>query len=926
MRIDKDFIVSTVQNPEVIQINRLAPVPSGRAEHLSLSGEWEFACFAGLDDLPGDIGFDGKIDVPSHIQLRGHDKPQYTNVIYPWEALEDAQAPRVPVKHNPVACYRKKVRNAGWKFIRFEGVEPNCFLYINGEFAGYAEDSFTNADFPLPGDEWLDIAVIVTKWCSGSWLEDQDFWRFSGIFRDVKLLKTREPDITIKADMHGNLSVKADFEIEKIRLLWSGETVYEGKPETKIENPRLWSAEIPNLYQLEVSGQTYNVGFRSIAIENGIMKLNGKRLLLKGVNRHEFSCRGGRCVSVDDMARDIALMKENNINAVRTSHYPNRREWYDLCDLHGLYLIDETNLETHGTCHDDLAGKGRNIPAGKPEWTAAVTDRCVSMVQRDKNHPSVIIWSLGNESRGGKNFLLMRNAIEEIDTTRLIHYEGFANDREYDYVSDLESQMYPSPAETEAALKSTGKPFVLCEFMHAMGNSCGGFREYTDLFDKYENFQGCFVWDWVDQAIEIDGKMRYGGDFLEYPHDGNFCGNGLLFADRTPTPKLSEVKKRYESVKISFRGGKIGIENTYLFKTLDGAEITWQITLDGLPVKSGEGLLVDFDGALRGEQLLTVSVVENGVELAWEQFVLSDNREEKRHEDGELRVIDGLESVAVAGRDFRAVFAKVSKKAPGGMLASYVYKNRELLKKGFRFNFWRAMTDNDRAYGQKEKCLTWRFAGEFTDAPILTVKERAGFVEIRAEIGVRTSPASAAKLIYKVFPDGDIDVSYTFFPGKTEGHIPEIGMMACLPPEFSNLSWYGRGETETHIDRKDGAKLGRFAQTVKERFTPYLKPQECGNITEVRRFAIDDGKIALTVTAAQKPVEINASRWTPEELEQADHAYSLPESDKTALRINAVQMGVGGINTWGATASDAYRLFPDREYGCSFSLSVRDKN
>jgi beta-galactosidase len=731
----------------------------------------------------------------------------------------------------------------------------------------------------------------------------------------------------------------------------------------QVQKPLKWSAEHPNLYTLvlslkDASGrlvetESCKVGFRTFEIKDGLMKINGERIVFKGVNRHEFSCETGRAVRYEDMVRDIKLMKAHNVNAVRTSHYPNHPLWYDLCDEYGLYVIDETNLETHGSWTYGAKELGDAVPGSKPEWTANVLDRANSMLQRDKNHPSVIIWSLGNESFGGENFIKMHDFFRETDPTRIVHYEGVANYRPSEAASDIESQMYTPPQKVEEyalAPVKTKKPFILCEYTHAMGNSCGNLFKYWELFDKYPILQGAFVWDWIDQAIKTKTAegieyLAYGGDFGETPNDGNFCGNGLLFADGTVTPKLLEVKKCYENVRwqaVDLLSGQIRLANQFLFTNLNEFELVWQVAKNGEVVSSGRGAYDIAPGTAETvtlsytlpdlcradeEYWLTVSLVlkENtrwapkGHEVAFEQFKLpvetaaavEADREEIRAIRSELH---GTE-LRIAGEDFAVTFEQTT-----GDLVSYVFRGTELIRQAPAPNFWRAYTDNDKGNKLQERCATWREAGKNRKLKTWRKKISESEAVIEAGYELPTTPRSTCKVTYTVRGDGEITVAFALIPGEGLPEIPEVGMMLVMDRAFENLAWYGNGPHENYWDRAVGAKLGIYSGKVEEQFVPYLRPQECGNKTEVRWATLFNANGAgLRVTGAPT-VELNVLPYTPEELEANDHVYKLPKSDKVVVRINYKQMGVGGDDSWGAKTHPEFTLFANRSYAYSYKL------
>ncbi|NGZ77739.1 glycoside hydrolase family 2 TIM barrel-domain containing protein [Saccharibacillus alkalitolerans] len=1011
-------------NPEIFQLNRLDAhatlVPYANAEEalretngssrvLPLNGIWKFHHVDKPADRPQtfyETGYDtsdwADIPVPAHWQLHGYDYPQYTNVRYPWEEREKIEPPFAPTEFNPVGSYvRTFTVPEEWEdhpvYISFQGVESCFYIWVNGDLVGYSEDTFTPAEFLLTpylqkGENKL--AVQVYRWCDASWLEDQDFWRMSGIFRDVYLYakpKVQIADVQVTAELdesfeNGHLQIgvqvgnplgkKAGVYTLEARLLDASgrdasarmtdsvdvakDTLYAAHLSASVPKPALWSAETPNLYTLvlalsdengEVEAVKFRVGFRHFAIQDGVMKINGKRIVFKGVNRHEFSADRGRAVTEEDMIADIKLMKAHNINAVRTSHYPNQPRWYELCDEYGLYVIDETNLETHGSWEYGQTEEAvRTVPGSKPHWRANVLDRANSMYQRDKNHPSIVIWSLGNESWGGENFLHMANFFRAVDKTRLVHYEGTFHAREWDAASDIESHMYTSPQNVEKyALENPKKPFILCEYSHAMGNSCGNLFKYTDLTYKYPVLQGGFIWDWIDQAIRTktaDGTeyLAYGGDFGDTPNDGTFCGNGLIFADRTVTPKLLEVKACYQNVRfeaVDLTNGRVRLHNDFLFTDLNRYKLVWETAREGeviergtLPIQLAPGesgeIAVPFAMlGTEGEHTLTLSLAESedrfwangGHEIAFGQFVLPAYRSahaskaKTASEHASYQTEDSGTSLTVTGEGFAVVFDKQS-----GDLCSFVWQGRELLLAAARPNFWRALTDNDRGSKLDERSGIWREAGKKRELRSLDVSgSEDGFV-FKALLTIPTVPASEAEVVYEAKASGEVAVSLTLTPGAGLPEIPEIGMLLELNGDLDRLRWYGRGPHENYWDRHASARLGLYSGLVSEQLTPYLRPQESGNKTGVRWAELTDADgIGLRVEGTPE-VELNALPYTPETLEACDHGYKLPKSDRTVLRVNHRQMGVGGDDSWQAKTHDEFTLPADRTYAYRFTL------
>lgn len=1012
-------------NPEIFQLNRLEPhatlMPYDTIEealrgnryasryYLSLNGLWKFRFAENPDKrirnfYEEDFDFSDwdSIQVPSHWQFKGYDYPQYTNIRYPWEGREDIKPPFAPTEYNPVGQYiRRFTIPESWKgrpvYISFQGVESAFYVWLNGDLVGYSEDSFTPAEFdltPYLAEGENRLAVEVYRWCDGSWLEDQDFWRLSGIFREVYLYSTPEfhiydfsvvtdlddryenADLKLKAKVTnyfgrdaGTLYVEAMLYDKNGRPVFEKPVIMEAPIRNRascevsgtrlVENPLKWSAEQPNLYTLVFSlkddrgrlleTESCRVGFRKFEIKDGLMRINGKRIVFKGVNRHEFHCEKGRAIDVEDMVKDIQRMKAFNINAVRTSHYPNHPVWYDLCDEYGIYVIDEVNLETHGTWKPGQEEEGDVIPGSKPEWTENVLDRCNSMLQRDKNHPCVLIWSLGNESFGGENFLKMHDFLKQADPTRPVHYEGVVYHRVSEAASDIESRMYAPLEEVEHyARHNPKKPFILCEYSHSMGNSNGNLFKYWDLFNKYPVLQGGFIWDWIDQAIKTqtpDGTeyLAYGGDFGDTPNDGNFCGNGLLFADRTVTPKLYEVKKCYQNVKfeaVHLKEGKIRVTNQHLFTNLNAYRFVWKVEKNGEVEEEGFDLLDVEPGHARvvnipynppefcgedEEYWLTVSLLlredtpwaEKGHEVAFEQFQLPVIRKKgcELKEIPPLKVEERDALLQIVGKDFSLLFDKRD-----GSLHSYRFKGMELFREAPMPNFWRPVTDNDRGNGLPERCATWREAGRKREILSFQFEVFRNTVEVSVEYRLPTDPPSLCLITYRVYGDGKIKVTQELCPGEGLPEIPEIGMMFVMDQAFYHLTWYGKGPHENYWDRAEGAKIGLYRGTVQEQFVPYLRPQECGNKTGVRWAVLSNHKgIGLKITGSPT-VELNALPYTPFELEQYDHVYKLPPMQRVVARVNYKQMGVGGDDSWGAKTHPEFTLYANRNYAYSFYI------
>ena len=713
------------------------------------------------------------IRVPAHIQMEGYDVPQYANVQYPWEGHEDIHPGEIPEHFNPVASYVKyfevpEEMHGKRLFISFQGAESGIALWLNGHFVGYSEDSFTPSEFELT--EYVKegenkLAAQVFKWTASSWCEDQDFFRFSGIYRDVYLYTVPEVhvyDLQIRAIPDETLSAAA-LEIRtntwgkgevKITLSKDGETVIEDKKALdgeeiyawKVENPVLWSAEDPQLYDLTM--EVYNesgelqevipqkVGFRRFEMKDGIMTLNGKRIVFKGVNRHEFSSVSGRHVSEEELRKDLKIMKQNNINAIRTCHYPDASLIYQLCDEYGIYMIDETNLESHGSW--DIAEFTKDytyvVPHDKPEWLDMMLDRANSMYQRDKNHAAILIWSCGNESFGGKDIFEMSQFFHKADPTRLVHYEGVCHDRRYNDTSDMESQMYPSvEAIKEFLAKDNSKPFVCCEYTHAMGNSCGAMHKYTDLTDTEPKYQGGFIWDYIDQSIykkDRYGKefQAYGGDFGERPTDYNFSGNGIAYGgNRDASPKMQEVKFNYQNITAEVSADSVKVINKNLFVNTDIFDCKVTVAKDGKVIRKASlatavAPLSEEVYALPlakeekpGEYAVTVSFhlkedkvwAEAGHEVAFGQYIYKVEAPKKACPEG-VEVIRSTHNIGVRGAHFEVLFSVLN-----GGLTSYKYAGKEMIEAIPKPNFWRAPTDNDCGNLMGMRYGQWKIASMY---------------------------------------------------------------------------------------------------------------------------------------------------------------------------------------------------------------------
>ena len=965
----------------------------------SLNGLWKFHYAKNyISAIPGFEAEDyncrswDDIHVPAHIQLEGYDVPQYANTQYPWEGHEEIGPGEIPERFNPVASYVKYFevpeRMKGKRlFISFQGAESGIALWLNGEFIGYSEDTFTPSEFELTDhvkDGVNKLSVQVFKWTSSSWCEDQDFYRFSGIYRDVYLYTVPDVhirDLRIRAVPDETLT-KGELEIcteawgegkAKVRLT-GGNVSFEkefslkdGGITMEVENPALWSAEDPKLYDLEI--EVYDtegklqefipekVGFRRFEMKNSIMTLNGKRIVFKGVNRHEFSSVTGRNVSEEELIKDIVTMKQNNINAIRTCHYPDASPLYRLCDEYGLYLIDETNLESHGswdTVHETGDTSGI-VPNDRPEWLDMMLDRANSMYQRDKNHPAILIWSCGNESYGGKDIFEMSQFFRKEDPTRLVHYEGVFHDRRYNDTSDMESQMYPTVASIREFLaKDRSKPFICCEYTHAMGNSCGAMHKYTDLTDTEPLYQGGFIWDYIDQTLykkDRYGKefQAYGGDFGERPTDYEFSANGIAYGgEREPSPKMQEVKFNYQNITAEPGRENVRVINKNLFVNTDTFDCIVTVQRDGRLIReavletdvaplSEKTYVLPVPAEKRtGEYTVTVSFrlkedriwAKAGHEVAFGQYVY-EVEEEKRPCTKEIEVIRSTHNIGIRGEHFEVLFSGLN-----GGLASYKYAGKEMIESIPKPNFWRAPTDNDNGNHMPARYAQWKIASlyathkdyrENTYASILKpeLEVNGNTAKITFTYLLPTTPESRCTLSYEVDGEGKVKTTLSYDPVKELGDMPEFGVMFKINADYDHLEWYGLGPAETYADRNRGAKLGIYRNLVKDNIAAYIVPQECGAKTGVRYAKVTDRKgrgMLFEMDEKSGPMMFSALPYTPHEMENARHPYELPEVHYTVIRAAMGQMGVAGDDSWGAPTHPEYLLKADAKMEFSFSF------
>ena len=1010
-----NFDSNIIKNPEIFEQNRLAAhsdhvcyknelekIKGKSSLRYDMNGLWKFAYAKNQSLAP--CGFEAadydckgwdEIRVPAHIQMEGYDVPIYTNTTYPWEADESIKPGEVPEIFNPVASYVKyftipeNMKNKR-VCISFQGVESGFALWLNGHYVGYSEDTFDPSDFELTDyivEGENKLAVRVWKWTSSSWCEDQDFYRFSGIFRDVFLYAVPcvhvedlsvvptlndtfdegTLSVSIKADGDGIASVKlyelGDLSVEKYdraKLLLEefdielrDKEICEGS--CNVKNPLLWSAEKPNLYEVKIivkdthGNETEFIsqlaGFRRFEMVDGLMKLNGKRIVFKGVNRHEFSSITGRVPNRNEVIKDIVTMKKNNINAIRTSHYPDDSMLYELCDIYGIYMIAENNLESHGTW--EAYNKGYVdldfvVPKDKPQWREMMLDRANSCYQRDKNHPAILIWSCGNESFGGKTIYEMSQLFRQLDKHRLVHYEGVFNDRSYNDTSDMESQMYTPAAGIEKFLaEHPEKPFICCEYTHAMGNSCGAMHKYTELTDREPRYQGGFIWDYIDQSIykkDRYGKwfLTYGGDFGDRPTDGDFSGNGICYGgEREASPKMQEVKFNYQNISVDFDSDYIFtvtnknlFVNTSVFDAFaillaDGEEVyrtKLQISVPPMDRASYEvpvtlkNSMIDVEK----EYCIVVSFVlkENtiwekaGYEIAFGQHMIKKPVSEYSC-DKSVELVVGNGNILVRGENFKALFSRMNL----GMV-SYVYGGIEMLPNTIPLpNFWRTPTNNDSGNMMPQRYAQWKIASMY-----VTTRQNQRFADTSPRVEkndnniaitytyfMPTTPQSSCEVTYRVFGDGTIETTLSYDPVKELGDMPEFGMMFKLDADYDTVKWYGLGPQETYEDRQHGGKYGVYENKVADNVAEYLVPQESGNKCRVRYAKVMDKKGRGMLFFGDE-LSFSALPYTPHELENAAHHFELPPVHYTVVRVAKKQMGVGGDDSWGSHTHPEYLL------------------
>lgn len=1011
-----------IENPDVISDNKLPARASffpfnskeialtnniGSANnYLLLNGIWKFNWVKSPELRPKnfylenfDVGSWDDIKVPSNWEVEGYGIPIYTNTTYPF-AVKNPNPPDIPDGYNPVGSYKRSFElPSNWDgkeiFIHLGAVKSAFYVWVNGKKVGYSQGSKLPAEFNLtnfvkPGKN--TIALEVYRWSDGSYLECQDFWRISGIERDVYLYarpKVHISDFTVKSGLvnqykDGDFKLQVDIssttekkykgtveveivDIDKI-IFQSNKKIELGSSNNKaalnfnsvIPKVKSWSAEEPNLYTLNIilKDKSSNVkevisrkiGFRTSEVVNGRYLLNGKPILFKGVNRHETDPETGHVISKEDMLRDIQIFKEYNINAVRTCHYPNDPYWYELCDQYGIYVIDEANIESHGM--------GYNLNktlANNPKWLKAHLDRTERMVLRDKNHPSIVIWSLGNEAGNGYNFYNTYLLAKKMDSTRPVQYERAG----LEWNTDLYVPMYASPdyCEKYATSNEDERSLIQCEYAHAMGNSVGGFKEYWDLFEKYDKLQGGFIWDYVDQGIktEKNGKtiFAYGGDFgpEDVPSDNNFLNNGLVQPDRKPNPHINEVKHIHQNIKFyenDISKGLIDIKNWYFFRDLSNYKLNWEVIGNGLVVDSGSISNIDcqpqktttievpFKKDFKGdvEYFLNLKVVlkeeepllESGFEIGHEQFKINDVEFVFNEPDNlpSIELKENSKTYDIIGSNFKVEIDKTY-----GILSSYTFNDKPLIEKGAEVNFWRAPNDNDYGASLQKRYAEWKTVGKKEIAQV-AINETSETKIVISSIKELFGGDAIFKQEYIIYGDGTIKVSNNFEVLKgNHTNMFKFGNEWVLSKNFENVEWYGKGPFESYTDRQHAAKVGLYSSPVSDLYFPYIRPQENGNRGDVRWMKlITNNDISLKLIG-DKPLNISALNYSVDDLDSGSekgqkHAGELTPRDKVYVNIDGFQQGLGSINSWGALPLEKYRL-PYQSYNFSYWVVPQKK-
>ncbi len=1004
---------SVIENPEVFEINKLparATFFSFESEKLaqennvsksknykSLNGIWKFNWVKSPELRPKDFYKDEystdnwkDIKVPANWEIEGYGVPIYTNVIYPF-APRNPNPPDIPDGYNPVGSYKRTFtlpENFYDKeiIVHFGAVKSAFYVWVNGQKVGYSQGSKLPAEFNIT--EFVKkgtntIALEVYRWSDGSYLEDQDFWRFSGIERDVYLYakpRIHIGDFTVKAGLI-NTYTDGDFKLDvvvanntktlqkgsiSIEIIKEGTILFESGKDfvlnsgskdaitfaSQFKDILSWTAETPHLYQLHITHKNdkgvvkeaivRKIGFRTSEVKNGRYLLNGKPILFKGVNRHETDPITGHVISKESMLRDIQIFKEYNINAVRTSHYPNDPYWYELCDQYGIYVIDEANIESHGIGYNLERTLGNN-----PKWLNAHLSRTQRMIARDKNHPSILIWSLGNEAGNGYNFYKTYLLAKEMDSTRPTQYER----AELQWNSDLYVPMYATPNDVKkyAEDDTKTKSLIQCEYAHAMGNSMGGFKEYWGLFETYDKLQGGFIWDFVDQGLKTvkNGKeiYAYGGDFgpEDVPSDNNFLNNGLVQPDRKPNPHIYEVKHIQQNIKFyenDISKGIINIKNWYFFRDLSNYNFTWNIIADGKIVEKGtinnvnikpqetKAFTIPFKTELKSnaEYFLNLKatlkasdpLLPQGFEVAYEQFQLSTkNIKPPSVSKNEVSYVSNDNDIIVSGKNFKLTF-----NTEKGQLTSYVFKRKHLIDKAADVSFWRAPTDNDYGAGKQKTFRAWKDAATKWEINTSIQQENKLSLTITTKRILFDGDAEYTQT-YNINGDGVIKITNDFNAIKGDhSNLFKFGNEMVLPQTYKTIEWYGKGPFEAYLDRQHAAKVGLYKQAISEQYFPYIRPQETGNKLDVRWVKLQQKNGVGIKIYGENLLNVSALNFSKDDLDSGiekakKHAGELTPRQEVYVNVDGYSSGLGSINSWGRLPLEQYRL-PYKSYNYSY--------
>ncbi len=1006
------------ENPDVVCINKepyhctltLPSIQKNCEEVVSLNGQWKFHWSKDPWTRPIDFykeDFDASswddIVVPGNWQMQGYGIPIYTNWTYPFKKDQPRVTGEPPKDYfsyenrDPVGSYitsfniTTEIKDKRF-FLHFEGVKSAMYVWVNGKKVGYSQNSMSPAEFDVTdfvSEGKNSLAVEVYRWSDGSYLEDQDMWRFSGIFRPVELWvrpQTHIRDYTITAipsndfstaDFHAKFQIR-NLSKKKVKNLavnvaLTGRNTKGEKIEKKLssaikeigasatadvelnaflENPELWSAEKPNLYQVEITLLKDNKAIEKFQCETGVRKLdingetflvNGKPVKLKGVNRHEHHPRTGRLVDAAALVKDLRLMKQANINMIRTSHYPNMPLFYELCDKYGIYVMDEANNESHDY------GIGNKDLGDNSSWTKAHVDRAVSLVQRDKNHPSILFWSLGNEAGAGRNARAMADTVHAMDSTRIVFYDS---DRS---VSEIYDDGYLSPDKLiELANKITDRPVMMREYAHAMGNSEGNLKEYWDIIDSRDDIAGAAIWDWVDQGIakKIDGSplkygtnpsdltlrkdefWAYGGDFNDHPNSGVFNINGLIGPDRVPHPHYYQVQKVYQNIDFSLENNsQVRLKNKFFFTGLDEFDYSYEWLKNGDLIDSGHVALqgdllkIPSISAQNGELCLNVYATlkdatlwaEKGLVIAKEQFITQSPKNQQIEQNtGKVSIEENSEKIIVKAE--KNIFTI---DATDGALTSWKNNGNELLKGSLEPYFWKPANDNQKRNGYNRRLGPWRNAAE--ERTVQDVKKSVQNGLAVVEIDMKLAICASYQLKYSVNGKGQLQVEASYHPGKNDLPLmPKFGMRMRILSDFDQIDWYGRGLQENYPDRKTGYFIGKYSLPLEKFIVNYIAPQDNANRTDVRWFSLSEkeGK-TIRITGLQ-PINFRAWPYNEDDLEKAMHPYELPNHDFINLNIDLNIHGVGGNDSWGARTLDKYTIDGNKPFCYGFIMEYMD--